>query len=126
MSEFKLKYVLIANAILGFLFGLMFLFLPDMSGANMGLAACDGDGDPLRFLGAGFISLGVLLLLIRNEPHSQMRQSILLYLVIHNIFAVFLHLFLHDLTNIMVLFVILLCTTWACLYGYFFMKNRGK
>ena len=126
MVELKLKYVFLINGIIGILFGLMFIFLPDMSGANMGLVTHADDGQPLRFLGATFVSLAILMLGIRNEPNSYIRQVILFMLVFYNIMMVLFHLLFHPLTNPMVWFVIVLCATWAILYGYFFIKNRGK
>ena len=126
MAEFKLKYVFIINGILAFFFGLMFIFLPDMSGESMGLNTYADDGEPLRFLGATFVTLAILMLGIRNEPNSHTRQVILFVLVFNYLIEIILHLLFHSLTNPMVLVEIVLCSIWVILYGFFFIKNREK
>ena len=126
MAKFQLKYVFIVQGIIGLFFGLGFLFIPNPILNAMGLDTPPDIGEPIRFYGAMVFGVGVLLILIRNEEHSPMRQAVLLSLVCSFFPQMFLHLFFHPLNNFMVINIIGLDVIFTVSYGYFWLKNRGK
>jgi len=126
MAELKLKYVFIVQSAIALLFGLGFLIIPNPILNLMGLTTPADIGEPIRFYGAMIFGLSILLFCIRNEPHSSMRQAILLSLVCSFFPQIFIHLFAHPLNNFMVWNIIATDVIFSGLYGYFFIKNRGK
>ncbi len=126
MSKFELKYVFIIHSIIAFIFGLGFIFIPNTIINSMGLPTPADIGEPIRFYGAMIFGLAILLFGIRNEPHSSMRQFILLSIIGSFIPQLIFHLLFHPLTNFMVWNIIGLDVIFITLYGYFFIKNRGK
>lgn len=126
MSKFKLKYVFIIHSIIAFIFGLGFMIIPNIIMDSMGLPNPADLGEPIRFYGAMIFGLSILLFCIRNEPHSSMRQAIILFIVVSFIPQLIFHLFFHPLTNFMVLNIIGLDAIFIILYSYFFITNRGK
>ena len=126
MSKFKLKYVFIIHSIIAFIFGLGFMIIPYIIMDSMGLPNPPDLGEPIRFYGAMVFGLGILLIGIRNEPHSSMRQIVLLSIIGSFIPQLIFHLLFHPLTNFMVWNIIGLDIIFITLYSYFFITNRGK
>jgi len=126
MSKFNIKYVFIIHSIIAFIFGLGFIFVPNLILNSMGLPTPADIGEPIRFYGAMVFGLSILVFCIRNEPHSSMRQAILLFIVVSFIPQLIFHLLFHPLTNFIVWNIIGLDVIFIILYSYFFITNRGK
>jgi hypothetical protein len=126
MGIFELKYIFLINFVIMLLFSISFMFMPDAVLTSMGLAVYPDTGDPARFLGIMLFGMAIILFGVRNEPHSSMRQFVLLSLICSFGIMVVFHLLLHPLSNFVVLFVIALDTIFAVLYAYFFVKNMGQ
>ncbi|MHA1718635.1 MAG: hypothetical protein ACTSXK_03850, partial [Promethearchaeota archaeon] len=93
MAEFKLKYVFIIQSVITFIIGLGFMVIPNPILNAMGLDSPGGIGEPIRFYGAMLFGLSILLFCIRNEPHSSMRQAVILALACSFFPQIFFHLF---------------------------------
>ncbi len=126
MAEFKLKYVLIFNSIFAFANGLGILIVPAIIGQQMGFSVAGDETTMIRFFATVIFGMGILMLGIRNEPHSYMRQVILLVLIWDFTVMAIIFVVLCDLTNFIVWFNIILNIILVIVYGYFFIKNRGK
>lgn len=126
MAKIELKHIFIFNAISAFFFGLGFMIMPAFIMTLLGLSdAADGPLS-MRFFGLMITGTGILVLFIRNEPHSSIRQAILIMLVFNFTIMILFKLLFFDLQNIMVWIVIILHVVFVFFYVYFFIKNRGK
>ena len=126
MAELKLKYVLLIQSIITCFFGLALMFIPNPFLNAMGLATPADIGEPIRFYGAMMFGFSIILFCTRNEPHSSMRQAVLLSFICCFFPQIFFHLFFHPLNNFMVWNLIVADLIFVIIDGYFFIKNRGK
>ena len=125
MGIFELKNIFIINFIIMLIFSLGFLLMPDEILTSMGLATYADSGEPIRFFGAMLFGMAIILFGVRNEPHSSMRQYILLSLICSFVIQIVFHLLFHPLTNFIVLFVIALDVIFVVLYAYFLIMNQS-
>ncbi len=126
MAKIELKHIFIFNSVVGFLFGLGFMIIPATIMASLGMSI-EADGPiSMRFFGTLIFGSAILLICIRNEPNSTARQGVLLMGIFNYIVMDLFHFIFFDLSNLMLWSVIILHTTMAFVYGYFFIKNRGK
>ena len=126
MAKIELKHIFIFNAISAFFFGLGFMIMPAFIMTLLGLSdAADGPLS-MRFFGLMITGTGILVFAIRNEPHSSIRQSILIMLVFNFVIMIIFKFIFFDLQNIMVWGVIILHVVFVFFYVYFFIKNREK
>ncbi|MHA1563352.1 MAG: hypothetical protein ACTSPA_14665 [Promethearchaeota archaeon] len=126
MAKLNIKYVFLIQSIIAFLFGLGFIFFPNLILNSMGLDTPADIGEPIRFYGATLFGMAILLFAVRNEPHSSLRQAIILMMICSHIPQLIFHLLFHPLDNFMVWNIIGLNVIFITLYGYFFIKNWGK
>ena len=126
MAKLNIKYVFLIQSFVGFLFGLGFMIIPNIILNLMGLDTPADIGEPIRFYGATIFATGILLFSIRKEPHSPIRQAIILMLIISHIPQLLFHLLFHPLDNFLVWNIIALNVIFISLYIYIFIKNRGK
>ncbi len=126
MAEFKLKYVLIFNSIIAFANGLGILIMPVTIMAQMGFSEGGDVIIALRFFATVIFGMGILMFGIRNEQHSYMRQVILLVLIWDFTVMAIIFVVWADLTNFVIWFNIILNIVLVVIYGYFYIKNRGK
>ena len=126
MAKLNIKYVFLVQSIIAFLFGLGFIFIPNTILNSMGLPTPDDIGEPIRFYGAMTFGVAIVLFAVRNEPHSSLRQAIILMMICSHIPQLIFHLIFHPLDNFVVWSIIGLNVTFISLYTYFFIKNRGK
>ena len=126
MAKFEIKHAFLIHGIIGFLFGIGFMVIPTPITTLMGLSLGDDGIILARICGVLIFGLGMLAFGARKEPHSIMRQQIMLaFIVIYALDTLF-SLLLFDLTNFMVWGLILLHAVLVVVYGYFFIQNRGK
>ena len=126
MAELKLKYVFIVQSVIALLFGLGFMIIPNILLNSMGLPTPADIGEPIRFFGAMVFGLSIVLFAARNEPHSSLRQAIILMAIFSHLPQLIFHILFHPLNNFMVWNIIVLDVIFISLYTYFFIKNRGK
>ena len=78
MAKFEIQYVFLSHGILAFLFGIGFIILPTPITTLMGLSL-GADGIALaRICGALIFGFGMIAFSFRKEPHSTLRQNIIL------------------------------------------------
>ncbi|MHA2192320.1 MAG: hypothetical protein ACXAAR_02715 [Candidatus Thorarchaeota archaeon] len=100
--------------------------MPDAILDSMGLPTYADSGEPIRFFGAMLFGMAIILFGARNEPHSSLRQFILLALICSFGMQIVFHFLFHPLTNFIVLFVMALDVIFVVLYAYFFLTNMGS
>jgi len=74
----KRSVFFIITAILGLLFGGMMLFFPVFAATNFGITATPQISQMLRSVGGVDLCLGILSLLVYNEPDSKALRAILI------------------------------------------------
>jgi len=83
--ELEAKYVFILNAIVMLFFGLSFIFSPymimEMCGPTTLVVGVAGEVLGVHY-GIMLTALAVFMLLIRNQPHSDFRQSVFLSFIL--------------------------------------------
>ena len=126
MAKFEIKYLFLSHGILAFIFGIGFLILPTPITTLIGLSLGDDGIAITRILGSMILGYGIIAFSFRKEPHSTLRQNIILtFILVYTIMTV-LNFIFFDLTNFMVWFLIILHTSFVVIYGYFYIQNRGK
>ncbi|MHA1588346.1 MAG: hypothetical protein ACTSV9_06175 [Candidatus Thorarchaeota archaeon] len=82
--ELEAKYVFILNAIVALFFGLSFMFTPIMIMEMVGPALTIGvAGEVLGVhYGIMLVAVAILMILLRNQPHSDFRQSVFLSFIV--------------------------------------------
>ena len=126
MAKFEIKYVLLTHGILAFLFGVGFMLIPIPLMTMMGLSTAVDTVVITRILGSTIFGIGLVAFSFRKEPHSALRQHIILtFILVYTVMTVF-NIIFFDLTNFMVWSLILLHPAFVVVYGYFFRKNHGK
>ena len=117
-----LKWFFIVNAITSFVFGLGFIFAPEISLSSYGITTTDFLG--YRMFGVILFSNWILLFFARNSDDSTARKAILIFELGGLIFLNTLMLILMDLTNFMVWFSLILQFIYAGLYAYLLFKKE--
>jgi len=83
--ELEAKYVFILNAIEALFFGLGFIFAPimimEMVGPTTLVIGVAGEVLGVHY-GIVLVALAILMLLIRNQPHSDFRQNVFLFFIL--------------------------------------------
>ena len=77
-KKMKRSVFLIITAILGVLFGGMMLFFPVFAAENFGITSAPQLSQMLRSVGGVDLCLGILNLLVYNEPDSKALRAILI------------------------------------------------
>ena len=121
MGKF-VKWVFIVNAITSFVFGLGFIFMPEISLSSFGITTTDYLG--YRMFGVILFSNWILLFFARNSDDSDARKAIFIFELGGLVFLNTLMLILMDLTNLMVWFSLILQFIYAALYAYFLFKKE--
>ncbi len=95
------KYVFIFNSITAILFGLGFMFMPDILMTLIGFSNVADGPTAFRFFGIAVFGTSILTFLVRNEESSTARQAIMITQVINfALINIFLLIF-GDLANLM-------------------------
>jgi len=126
MAKIELKYIFIFNTITAGFFGLGFMIFPAFMMDLVGLSDAADGPTSMRSFGIMITGMGILVFGIRNEPHSPMRQVILIMLVFNFLMMTIFHFVFFETLNFWVWSVILLHILFVILYGYFFITSREK
>jgi len=121
--DLQAKHVFIFNFITGIIFGLGFMFIPDMIMTMLGFSG-EADGPTaFRFFGITVFGVSILCFLIRNEESSNTRQAIIKTQIINlTLINIFLLIF-GDLTNLMLWSTVFLHILMIIAYGYILFKK---
>ena len=121
--DLQAKHVFILNFIIGILFGLGFMFIPDILMTMMGFSG-EADGPTaFRFFGIAIFGVSILCFLIRNEEPSNARQAVIKIQVINfTLINIFLLIF-GDLTNLILWFTFFIHILMIIAYGYILFKK---
>ena len=129
--ELEAKYVFILNAIVALFFGLSFIFTPIMIMEMVGPALIIGVAGEVMGVsyGIAITAVAILMLLIRNQPHSDFRQSVFLFFIllwtgtfIYQVYMVFAFGF----GNLMWMTVLAIDILWIVLYIYQYYTNMSS
>jgi len=121
--DLQAKHVFIFNFITGIIFGLGFMFMPDMIMTMLGFSG-EADGPTaFRFFGIAIFGVSILSFLVRNEEPSNARQAIIKTQIINlTLINIFLIIF-GDLTNMMLWSTFFLHILMIVAYGYILFKK---
>jgi len=137
MEVFKMqleaKYVFILNAIVALLFGVSFVVAPTMimEILRQPTTLVIGEGGVVMGVhyGIALIALAILMLLIRNQPHSDFRQNVFLFFIllwtgtfIYQVYVVFAFGF----ENLMMVMTIASDIIFIALYVYQYYTNMSS
>ena len=84
----KRSVFFIITAILGLLFGGMMLFFPVFAAANFGITSTPEISQMLRSVGGVDLCLGILNLLVYNEPDSKALKAILIVNLLSHLISI--------------------------------------
>ncbi|TET12836.1 MAG: hypothetical protein E3J82_03835 [Candidatus Thorarchaeota archaeon] len=127
--ELQAKYVFLMHTILAFIFGIGFLVAPEMNLDMMGYSTLGISAYLIQLFGSLVLLLGVQVFLIRNQPHSDFRQWIILSYIFG--FTVLTSLQIYGLLilsigNQMIWAVSILHILLIALYAFIFYTNMKK
>jgi ABC-type transport system involved in cytochrome c biogenesis permease subunit len=123
----KVKTILIVTAVLTSIYGIVFLFAPDLIPASHGVTADPGVKHMALFLGSGLLALSVLSWAARNTPDSTARRAIVLALFVYWTLGTIVAT-LWQLTGIPEASgwsIVVFHAPLAVIFGYFAIKYRG-
>jgi len=126
MAKFDIKYIFLSHGIICFIFGIGFLIIPTPMTALIGFTLGDDGLTAVRICGISIFCIGAIAFSFRKEPHSTLRQNIILVYILLYTTMTILNILFFDLTIFMVWFLIILHAFYAVIYAYFYIKNRGK
>ena len=127
--ELQAKYVFIFHSIMAFIFGIGFLLAPEMNLDMMGYSTLGISAYLIQLFGGSILVLGIQTALIRNQPHSDFRQWIILsyifgfsILTIYHIYG----LLVLSIGNEMIWAISVLHIIVIALYAFIFYTNMKK
>ncbi len=124
--ELQAKYVFIFHSIMAFIFGLGFLIAPEMNLDMMGYSTLGVGPYMSQIFGSAVLILGIQTALIRNQPHSDFRQWIILSYIIGFTLLTSLHIYgllVLGLGNQMIWAISILHIFTIALYAFIFYTN---
>lgn len=121
----KLKNVFIANGVLAWLYGLLFLITPIYFCGLFGITITESSAVAVRLLGAAFLGLGTVRLLVRNERDSRYRRNIVIGSCVQDTIglAIMLHAQLTELFNPLGWISVAIYCYFCFVYWYYFLSN---
>ena len=124
--ELQAKYVFLMHTILAFIFGIGFLVAPEMNLDMMGYSTLGISAYLIQLFGSLVLLLGVQVFLIRNQPHSDFRQSIILSYIFGYTLMTILHFYgmlVLSIGNSMIWAVSIIHIIMIALYAFVFYTN---
>ena len=120
------KYVFILHSIMAFIFGIGFLLAPEMNLDMMGYSTLGISAYLIQLFGGSILVLGIQTALIRNQPHSDFRQWIILSYIIGFTLLTSLHIYgllVLGLGNQLIWAISILHILTIALYAFIFYTN---
>ncbi len=127
--ELQAKYVFLMHTILAFIFGIGFLVAPEMNLDMMGYSTLGISAYLIQLFGSVVLLLGVQVFLIRNQPHSDFRQSIILSYIFGYTLLTILHFYgmlVLSIGNSMIWAVSIIHIIMIALYAFIFYTNMKE
>ena len=124
--ELQAKYVFLMHTVLAFIFGIGFLVAPEMNLDMMGYSTLGISAYLIQLFGSLVLLLGVQVFLIRNQPHSDFRQSIILSYIFGYTLMTILHFYgmlVLSIGNSMIWAVSIIHIIMIALYAFIFYTN---
>jgi len=124
--ELQAKYVFLMHTILAFIFGIGFLVAPEMNLDMMGYSTLGISAYLIQLFGSLVLLLGVQVFLIRNQPHSDFRQAVILSYIFGYTLMTILHfygLLVLSIGNSMIWAVSIIHIIMIALYAFVFYTN---
>lgn len=120
------KPILLLTTVVGLFFGIILMFLPEMMMDMNEVTYLNGGPVMAQHAASWILAASVFAFLIRNEEHSNFRQSVFIMfslafglMVIVEIYAYFI-----AIAGIMMWGIIALHVLFVILYMYLFLQNR--
>lgn len=120
------KPIFLLTTVVGLFFGLVLLLVPEMIMDLMEVTYLNGGPNMARHAASWILAASLFAFLIRNEEHSNIRQSAIvmfdlgfLLMTIVELYAFFI-----AIVNVMMWAIIALHALFVILYTYLFVKNR--
>ena len=130
--ELEAKYVFILDAIVALFFGLSFIFTPymimEMCGPTTLVVGVAGEVLGVHY-GIMLVAVAILMLLIRNQPHSDFRQSVFLSFILLWIATVIYQIYMifaFGFGNLVWMITIGIGVLWLVLYVYQYYTNMSS
>ena len=124
--ELQAKYVFLMHTVLAFIFGIGFLIAPEMNLDMMGYSTLGISAYLIQLFGSLVLLLGVQVFLIRNQPHSDFRQAVILSYIFGYTLMTILHfygLLVLSIGNSMIWAVSIIHIIMIVLYAFIFYTN---
>ena len=124
--ELQAKYVFLMHTILAFIFGIGFLIAPEMNLDMMGYSTLGISAYLIQLFGSLVLLLGVQVFLIRNQPHSDFRQAVILSYIFGYTLMTILHFYgmlVLSIGNLMIWAVSIIHIIMIALYAFVFYTN---
>jgi hypothetical protein len=120
------KPIFLLTGVIGLFFGISLLLFPEMILNLIEVTFLNAGPAMARHTGAWVLAAGVFVLLIRNEEHSNLRQSVFIFLDIALTLMAVVELlgFFMALGGIMLIVLAALHVLLAIAYTYLYMINR--
>jgi hypothetical protein len=125
----KLKTLFTIYALVGIIFGLAFLLVPDQAISSYGESLGDPGRNVTRYLGATFIGLSILAWTVRNETKGQGLWSIVLGFFVASAIGLVVSIFdvMDAEGNVLDWLTVVLYLFYTISFGYHqFIKTIGK
>jgi hypothetical protein len=130
--QLEAKYVFILNAIEALFFGLSFIIAPimimEMVGPTTLVVGVAGEVLGVHY-GIVLTALAILMLLIRNQPHSDFRQNVFLFFILlwtGTFFYQVYMIFAFGFGNLMWITTIATDIILIALYAFQYFTNKGS
>lgn len=120
------KPIFLFTTLVGLFFGISLLLFPKMIFDLLEMSYLDGGPVIARHTGSWIFAAALFAFLIRNEEHSNFRQSTFLFFIVAFglMIVVELYGYFMALTGIMMWAMIALHALFVVLYAYLFITNR--
>ncbi|MFX1454738.1 MAG: hypothetical protein ACFFDB_05125 [Promethearchaeota archaeon] len=117
------KYVFIFNSIIALIFGLGFMFMPDILMTMIGFSSGADGPTAFRFFGISVFGACILTFLVRNEDSSTARKAIMITQVINFVLINVFLLIFGDITNLMLWFTFIIHILMIIAYVYILIQK---
>ncbi len=124
----KLRNWMSAKAVIGVVFGLGFILLPDTLLSIYAISAGPGGVFMARLFGASFIVIGLLLWFARNTSESDTQRAVALAVFVGDAvgFIIALMAQLSGMANVLGWSTVALYLVLALGFGYFLLPGKAK
>lgn len=120
------KPIFLLNTAVGLFFGFSLLLMPEFI-LNMLDVGVLGVGPSMaQHTGAWVLSAAILTFLVKDEEHSNFRQSVFIFFVLSYALMAIIEIYgyIMQLAGPMLLALVALHAVFAAIFGYLYMENR--